>query len=257
MMLINQRLVWGVLLAILQLRPANSYGYWWPKWPGYSLPGPYYPVFEGPHFLSSQAWPLMPPIVGPVFYEPSFRVLDTHPHQNPAKYHSAPKPSFPELSERSISDLDTQPHQNPAEHGFATKPSSQEPPVAIKESPKNNSSKRQRGKCDNGEEYDENGYGHTNVLKQYLKVIKTGKIGCGAEMGAIAKGKKVVVVGAGASGLMAANLLAADGFSVTILEAKNKVGGRMETYRYGLWHINLNNRSYVTSETGSSPGVEL
>ena len=189
----------------------------------------------------------MPPIVGPVFYQPSFH--DTQPHQNPAKYHSAPKPSFQELSEQSISNLDTQPHQNPAEHGFATKPSSQEPPIAIKELPKNNSFKRPN-KCDNGEEYDENGYGHTKVLRQYLKVIKTGKIGCGAKMEAIAKGKKIVVVGAGASGLMAANLLAADGFSVTILEAKNKVGGRMETYRYGLWHINLNNRSYETSETG-------
>ena len=93
-------------------------------------------------------------------------------------------------------------------------------------------------KCDNGEAFDENGYGQTEILGQYLKVIINGKIGCGDNMGGSkAGGKKVVVIGAGASGLMAANLLAADGFSVTILEAKRKVGGRIESYRYGLLHI--------------------
>ena len=92
-------------------------------------------------------------------------------------------------------------------------------------------------KCDNGEAFDENGYGQTDILEQYLKFIINGKVGCGDNMGSKAEGKRVVVIGAGASGLMAANLLAAEGFSVTILEAKHKVGGRIETYRYGLLHI--------------------
>lgn len=35
----------------------------------------------------------------------------------------------------------------------------------------------------------------------------------------------VMIIGAGAAGLAAANLLARDGFNVSVLEANNKVGG--------------------------------
>ncbi len=38
---------------------------------------------------------------------------------------------------------------------------------------------------------------------------------------------KVLVVGAGAAGLAAAHQLVADGFEVTVLEARDRIGGRM------------------------------
>lgn len=44
-------------------------------------------------------------------------------------------------------------------------------------------------------------------------------------------GKRVVIIGAGISGLAAAKKLKAKGFNVTILEAQDKVGGRLRTNR--------------------------
>jgi hypothetical protein len=41
----------------------------------------------------------------------------------------------------------------------------------------------------------------------------------------------VIVVGAGISGLVAAQLLKDEGHKVTILESSNRVGGRIQTYR--------------------------
>ena len=45
-------------------------------------------------------------------------------------------------------------------------------------------------------------------------------------------GKRVVVVGAGISGLAAADMLVDQGFDVTILEGSDRVGGRIVTYRF-------------------------
>ncbi|CAM4563689.1 unnamed protein product [Lepidochelys kempii] len=51
--------------------------------------------------------------------------------------------------------------------------------------------------------------------------------------------KKVVIVGAGISGLTAAQLLKDAGCEVLILEASNRVGGRILTYRRNDWYAEL------------------
>ena len=47
-----------------------------------------------------------------------------------------------------------------------------------------------------------------------------------------AQKKKVIIVGAGISGLTAGKLLKDAGHEVVILESTNRVGGRIQTYRY-------------------------
>ena len=46
---------------------------------------------------------------------------------------------------------------------------------------------------------------------------------------------KIVIIGAGAAGLAAGSLLTKHGFDVTVLEARNRIGGRMHTdYSFGI-----------------------
>ena len=45
-------------------------------------------------------------------------------------------------------------------------------------------------------------------------------------------GKDVIVVGAGLAGLAAAKVLKGAGYKVTVLEANERYGGRVQTYRY-------------------------
>ena len=46
------------------------------------------------------------------------------------------------------------------------------------------------------------------------------------------KEKRILIIGAGISGLLAANFLKQKGFKVTVLEKSRGVGGRMATRRF-------------------------
>ncbi len=45
--------------------------------------------------------------------------------------------------------------------------------------------------------------------------------------------KSIIVIGAGASGLMAARILAEKNYDVTVLEARGRIGGRIHTASLG------------------------
>lgn len=54
---------------------------------------------------------------------------------------------------------------------------------------------------------------------------------CQPDMTIDPKSKSIIVIGAGISGLAAAKKLQDKGFNVTVLEAQEKVGGRLRTNR--------------------------
>uniref|UniRef100_A0A674K0I3 Amine oxidase n=1 Tax=Terrapene triunguis TaxID=2587831 RepID=A0A674K0I3_9SAUR len=62
------------------------------------------------------------------------------------------------------------------------------------------------------------------------------------------RSKKVVIVGAGISGLTAAKLLKDAGCEVLILEASNRVGGRILTYREKDWYLELGAMRLIVRE---------
>lgn len=52
--------------------------------------------------------------------------------------------------------------------------------------------------------------------------------------------KHIVIIGAGASGIAAATKLLANGFeNVTVLEAEARIGGRVNTVKYGDGFVDL------------------
>ncbi|XP_015420908.1 PREDICTED: L-amino-acid oxidase isoform X2 [Myotis davidii] len=65
---------------------------------------------------------------------------------------------------------------------------------------------------------------HDPDYEQLLKVVTLG-------LNRTLKPQRVIVVGAGVAGLMAAKVLSDAGHKVTILEAANRIGGRILTYR--------------------------
>ncbi|XP_061469427.1 L-amino-acid oxidase-like [Rhineura floridana] len=70
---------------------------------------------------------------------------------------------------------------------------------------------------------------------EYEKWLGVARHGLGKTL----KPKIVVVVGAGISGLTAAKLLKDAGHKVMILEASNRVGGRIKTHREKDWYVDL------------------
>ena len=64
---------------------------------------------------------------------------------------------------------------------------------------------------------------------------------------AMLRGRSVIVAGAGLAGLTAAVELLDDGATVTVLEARDRVGGRVWTIRDGFAHGHLD--SYKLADT--------
>nr|XP_025040456.1 L-amino-acid oxidase-like [Pelodiscus sinensis] len=73
------------------------------------------------------------------------------------------------------------------------------------------------------------------VDPDYEELVDLAKNG----LGGTCHSKKVVIIGAGISGLTAAKLLRDAGCQVLILEASDRVGGRILTYRERDWYVDL------------------
>lgn len=57
--------------------------------------------------------------------------------------------------------------------------------------------------------------------------------------------KKIIVIGAGASGVAAATKLLSNGFkNITILEAENRIGGRVNTVPFAANVVDLGGQWY-------------
>jgi len=51
--------------------------------------------------------------------------------------------------------------------------------------------------------------------------------------------RRIVIIGGGVSGLSAARQMDSFGFDVIVLEGRNRVGGRVETYEHGRYKADL------------------
>src|SRR4030095_12987313 len=71
--------------------------------------------------------------------------------------------------------------------------------------------------------------GRGRVVRRHESVARTGAAMTGSWSMGTAKAERVIVVGAGMAGLVAARLLHDSGFAVTVLEARKRIGGRTWT----------------------------
>lgn len=72
-----------------------------------------------------------------------------------------------------------------------------------------------------------------SVMELFSWTSTAALLGCTVGGGNAGSGRKVVVLGAGCAGLAAAYELQKEGFEVTVLEARDRVGGRVWTVREG------------------------
>ena len=65
-------------------------------------------------------------------------------------------------------------------------------------------------------------------------------------------GERIVVIGAGMSGLTAASRLRSSGFDVTVLEARDRAGGRVDTVQPAGWPVPVERGANWVQNTGAS-----
>lgn len=76
------------------------------------------------------------------------------------------------------------------------------------------------------------------LVKIFISVFLIVDNNYGAAIGEINKNKKIIIIGAGAAGIAAATKLFENGFTnLTILEAENRIGGRLYTTKFGKYMI--------------------